>query len=78
MAAGNPEDRVKDLPERLHEAAERVEALREEAAELAANLRNRIQVTTLQRDAIGRLDAGRERRLVDERDRTSPPASKGE
>jgi hypothetical protein len=50
------EQRVNDLHHRLREAAEHAEALRREAADLAAELRNRLHVLTVQRAALRRLD----------------------
>jgi DNA repair ATPase RecN len=60
---GEAEQQVHNLHERLREAVEEVEALRHEAADLAADLRNQLQALTLEREALRRLDGNRQERI---------------
>ena len=60
-----PEERVEKLHARLREAAEHIEELRHEAADLAADLRNRLHALALQREALQRLDSVRQERMED-------------
>ena len=59
MPDGSPEDKIRDLQARLLESIERVEDLRRDAAEVAADLRNRLHAVTLQRRALERRRDGR-------------------
>jgi hypothetical protein len=61
--AERPEDRVENLQRRLREAAEHIEALRREAVDLAAELRNRLHAIVLRRQAVERLDRNRQERI---------------
>ena len=56
---------MENLHSRLREAAEHVEALKHEAADLAADLRNRLHALTLQREALQRLNEHRRERMDD-------------
>ena len=62
MADDRPSERADELQERLREAVNRVEQIRAEAAELAADLRNRIHAIALEREAIQRVDEHRRHR----------------
>jgi hypothetical protein len=64
MADDRPLERADDLQARLRDAVDRVEQLREEAAELAADLRNHIHAIALEREAIQRVDEHRRHRGV--------------
>ena len=63
MVAARSEDRVNNLHDRLREAGDELDQLRQEAAHLAADLRNDIDGLALQRQAVQRLDADRQGRI---------------
>jgi hypothetical protein len=56
-------ERVKNLQEQLHEAVGQLDHLRDEAANLAADLRNDLHRLILERQAVERLDAVRRERI---------------
>jgi hypothetical protein len=63
MAGPDPEQLADNLHNRLRAAIEQVEHLRDEAAVLAADLRNRLHALVLQRRAVQRLDDNRQERI---------------
>ena len=63
MAEREPEQLAEDLYERLHAVAEQLDHIRDEAADLSADLRNRLQALKLERQAVARLDSRRQERI---------------
>jgi cytochrome c-type biogenesis protein CcmH/NrfF len=63
MAEREPEQLAEDLYKRLHAVAEQLDQIRDEAAVLSADLRNRLHALTLQRRAVERLDSNRQERI---------------
>jgi pantothenate synthetase len=63
MAEGEPEQLAENLYKRLHAVAEQLDQIRNEAADLSAELRNRLHALTLQRRAVERLDSNRQERI---------------
>jgi hypothetical protein len=64
MAEPKPDQLAEDLYHRLRAVAEELNHLRDEAAELAGDLRKRLHTLTLQRKAVERLDGNREHRIA--------------
>jgi cytochrome c-type biogenesis protein CcmH/NrfF len=63
MAAGEPEQLAENLYNRLRAVTEQLDQIRDEAADLAADLRNRLNALMLQRRAVERLDGNRQARI---------------
>jgi cytochrome c-type biogenesis protein CcmH/NrfF len=63
MAEREPEQQVENLYKRLRVAAEQLDHLRDEAADLAADLRNRLHALVLQQRAVERVDSNRQERI---------------
>jgi cytochrome c-type biogenesis protein CcmH/NrfF len=63
MAEREPEQLAENLSKRLRAVAEQLDHIRDEAADLSADLRNRLHALTLQRRAVERLDGNRQERI---------------
>ncbi len=63
MAAREPEQLAENLYNRLRAVTEQLDQIRDEAADLAADLRNRLNALMLQRRAVERLDGNRQARI---------------
>jgi cytochrome c-type biogenesis protein CcmH/NrfF len=63
MAAREPEQLAENLYNRLRAVTEQLDHIRDEAADLAADLRNRLNALMLQRRAVERLDGNRQARI---------------
>jgi cytochrome c-type biogenesis protein CcmH/NrfF len=66
MAEDEPEQLAENLYKRLHAVAEQLDQIRNEAADLSADLRNRLHALMLQRRAVERLDSNRQERIEHE------------
>jgi len=58
MAEPKPGQLAEDVYYRLHAVAQQLDHIRDEAADLSADLRNRLHALMLQRRAVARLTAG--------------------
>jgi len=63
MVAVRSKDRVDSLHDRLREAGDELDQLRNESAHLATDLRNDLNRLAMQRQAVLRLDANRKERI---------------
>jgi len=54
---------AEDLYERVHAVAEQLDHIRDEAAVLSADLRNRLRAAALERRAVRRLEDNRQERI---------------
>jgi hypothetical protein len=65
MAEREPEQAAENLYSRLRAVAEELDHLRDEAADLAADLRNRLNALMLQKKAVERLDGNRQQWIAE-------------
>jgi cytochrome c-type biogenesis protein CcmH/NrfF len=63
MAVREPKQLAENLYNRLRAVTEQLDQIRDEAADLAADLRNRLNALMLQRRAVERLDGNRQARI---------------